>query len=484
MKHLFIIFSLLWGQLVFALDYGDEELARSLELLGAQIPESSEEFVELDPEIDKTIHFLGENDSFSKWSDISEEDFLSIDKWLKQRNLKDRNKYWLEKVTHSDHVELVGRVLKCSGLCHKYGKNKKVRARYQSHIHEGDEIRTEENSSMLILLVDGTIIRLSADSSVSLNEFNISNKATLSIIRLNYGHMSLKQRSIDRVEPKDAPESDLSFGPFQLLEANREYYWQQEYQSLESERQKVRYQVMKNPGAQYQYITLNKMIDKNNKWFSKKQVKTIVYSATASFYLEGNNLDLFYELGKKSYFYLTSHNQERKDFVQLRGYKNDEKHQPALNTWMITDENGTKMNEYADSHRFNVALMQTKRTPTVMLARELWIKKYSKPLFNPEIIPEVFAANLGYRLWDIERKDELKLRAEFAFEYIRRVETSNIIGLKSYYSEKVEEGFNPKYYAKSMKEHYLALRELSNIKRVKIKKMNRSQFYLWVLNNE
>lgn len=486
MKLIIVYFSLLWGATVLAMDYGDEELARTLKLLGAQIPEDSEEFVEVDPNLDKTIHFLGENDSFTGWSTVTEKEFLSIDKWLKQRDLKDRNKYWLEKVTHSDHVELVGRVLKCDGLCYKFGKTIKVRARYLTQIHEGDELRTSEGSAMWILLVDGTIIRLSADSSVSLNEINISKSEILNILRLNYGYMSLKQRSLSKEKFIDAPESDLSFGPVKLLEANREYYIRNEYKSLSGAREKVRYQVMKNPGASYQYKTLNKLIEKNNRWFSNKKVKTLVYSATATFYLEGQNLELFYELGKKSFFHLSSHkaSEKRLDFVQLRGFEHTKKYLPDYNKWYTTDQNGKEMTEVSQDHRLNAAMAQTMRVPTILLAREIWLNEYAKPLFNLDMSAELLAENLGYRLWNIEVENELSLRIDFAFEYIRRVETSNIVGIKSFYDEYPERGFTAKYYAKSMKEHYLALRKLSNINRVKIKKMNRSQFYLWVLQNE
>ncbi len=488
MKPILILITLFFSAMSYCLDYGDEAMAKELELLGAQIPDGDADFVEVDPDLDKTIHFLGENDSFSGWNKVSTEDYLSIDKWLKQRELKDKNKYWLEKVTNGDYTEKVGRVLKCVGNCYKYGETNKVKAQYLTQIHEGDELQTMKDSMLWLVMVDGSIIRLAAETSISINEINISRNRILSIIRLNNGYISLRQRSSQEFPEVNLPETDLSFSPLMLLEANRGYYIRKEYGSLEGEREKIRYQVMQNPGAQFQYRTLNRFIKKNNKWFEKKDIHTIVYSPTASFYLKKTDLDLFYELGKKSYFFLTSHEEkdERENFVQIRGYENAQKHFPEYKRWMQTDPDGRELADVQGDDRFrlNASKALTARIPSILLAREIWMHNYSRALFEKSLTPEMYARTLGYRLWNIENPKELELRQEFAFEYIRRVETSNIVGLKSFYNEYAEVGFTPSYYARSMKEHYLALRELNNRNKIKIKNMNRSQYYLWVLQHE
>ena len=70
----------------------------------------------------------------------------------------------------------------------------------------------------------------------------------------------------------------------------------------------------------------------------------------------------------------------------------------------------------------------SRKIPTILIAREMWLKKYSSHFFDPSIDSLYLAKVYGYRLWTDE---EIKLREKFLRIYIRRLETTNLLNTKS-----------------------------------------------------
>src|SRR5690606_4233162 len=104
-----------------------------------------------------------------------------------------------------------------------------VYAQYRSRIHEGDEIVTDKNSMAWVMLIDGTLLRISPNSSISFNDVNLSKQQTQFFMRLNYGHVYIQPRFSGKFEAQDMAETDGAFLPLLEKTANREFYMIQEY---------------------------------------------------------------------------------------------------------------------------------------------------------------------------------------------------------------------------------------------------------------
>ena len=92
--------------------------------------------------------------------------------------------------------------------------NGKISLKKNGHIKQGDLIETLRNGHAWLSLIDGTLIRMSPNSTFSIESFEISPSNILFFHRINNGNVNF----ISRDESSDAPlsvvESDRVFYPF------------------------------------------------------------------------------------------------------------------------------------------------------------------------------------------------------------------------------------------------------------------------------
>ena len=429
----------------------------------------------------------------TEWKKIDNAKWTSFGDWKKQRAAKDKLPSWRTLTRNAKSREIIARVIKCVGRCQYYRGLNVSTAQTLTTLREGDEFITAKDSQAWIVLMDGTIFRVSAKTSLTLNEVNLSLKQVSFLIRLNSGHVQFQSRLRGQFKTLNRPESDLVFSPLLVRQANREFYAINEYKKL-SKKEKFSYAVAANAGHAAQYLKLNDFLKSKDDVFSKRDSKVLLYTANLSLFTQNTHGSLFYSPRGKSVFKITNElenftsgdNRVQRARIQKRGYEVSGLDNIIFNQWYEVDAKGENIDTLSLAPRyFEASRSFLNRIPMIQLAREVFLEKYSLGLFSTKGTKSL-ARDYGYRLWDNSKRPELFLREAYLKEYIRRTETTN---LKSF--EKLSEILTPfefdrSYFQRAMNKHYKKIKDLHSLKNLKVRKLSHKKFYLWLLreNNE
>lgn len=476
----------------FALDEYDIELMDQFGILKSRVESDSDQWTSnylKKGKVGRNIISTRDKET-TVWKDLKEDEWLDINKWIAEREFKDSNPNWKDIVRNQQNREVIGRVIKCVGLCRNYRGVDAASAKHLTTLREGDEFLTEDNSYAWLLLIDGSLIRVSPKTSLILNEVNLSNTSNFIMLRLNEGIVHFQPRLNGKFLKKNLPETDTAFNPLLIREANREFHAINEFQALD---EKVRdlYLIKENPGADKQYELLNRFISEN-----PYQKSTKVLFVTPSYSLLSSNivLDLNYNINGKSFFrysenpkgFEAGENSRNKDIkLQLRGYNNDELNDISKNTWYEVNKDGSKFYS-TDSYprALDTVSAFTRRIPSILIGREVFMRKYFNDLIlKTNFDDEELLSEYNYRLWNVESKIELNQRVLFLLEWSRRVETSNLKNISKIFPIFDVKSVNNSYFALALGRHFSYLKKLYNDNRKSILYMNKSEFYLWLLRN-
>ncbi len=430
--------------------------------------------------------FKGQGKSLIDWK-VDHYMWLDFNKWKEQRAARDKLPDWKIKLREVQHVELIGKVIKCYGVCNVFRGRSDINADYMSRIYEGDEVITSEHSYAWVALADGSIFRLSPKSSITFNEINFGVKDYFYFVRLNHGHIHWQVRKSGHHKEENLAETDLLFYPLMLKEANREYFSILEYDKMDHD-QRLLYHTRKNPGHVSQYKKLNELLVEKSDVINSKNTKIFMVTANSSYFIENTHFDLFYATNGESKFrYRTSlegfeSTDERESNVTafLRGYNNREEKSLSEDTWYKVPRVGKSIEEEDFTDQFKTIDLFIKRTPTIHLARELIIREnFTHLLYDGDDASHI-STNFGYRLWDEDEK-EFNQRYKYLKEYTRRVETTNITSMNKVFKDRKPEDFDSSYYHRALSQHMKKLKNLYNKKRSVVPELNQLQYYIWIL---
>ncbi len=376
------------------------------------------------------------------WKKLNVEYWGDLATWKSERELKDQYPRWKVAFKQRALVELVGRFVDCVGECLSFRADGHAHMQYRSAIMEGDEIQTGKDSYAWIFLMDGTLVRLSPNTSISFKEINISSDRFLFHARLNYGNMLWMSRFRDKVEANNDRETDSLFLPLAYYEVNPPSRIQ-----MPKEDDLYAFLIEDNTNLG-QYIRLNNLLEENNKLMAQKRSTVFLTMPNGSLMAESPMVEMVALERGKSYLknrsfkmYNPEAAPEQKATFFFRGLLNREESEVALDTWYEVDADGRSISPYdAADLNFSFGEYLTKRIPSLMLAREMMIKDYSLPLFDPKI-DEVKLAGETYRMWNGPNKladDEIQKRLDFLKEYTRREETT-LQGVARLFNERLKE---------------------------------------------
>lgn len=433
----------------------------------------------------------GISQSVIDWDGQSTNQLLDFNYWKEQRGQKDNQPNWKTKLRDSRLLEPVGNVIQCVNICKVFRGVNSHFAQYLSKIYEGDEIQTMEDSYTWVLLVDGTLLRLSPKSSITFNEINVSKKKVFHNYRLNFGHLHWQHRQIGRYETQNLAETDQAFLPVLIKKANREYYQRQKFQQLD-DYGKMNFEISEYPGHIEQYEKLNELLQENKEAVLAKESEILISTANTTISAKNSIFDLFYEVSGNAYFRQLENvdgieNVENASVpmkVYFRGYSNRTKQEVEFNKWYEMQKNGREVKESTSAKSsFAILDLLIKRIPSIHLAREIMLRKYFEFYFwmPQDITSEKLALNFSLRLWDEDSADETTLRKKFLKEYIRRTETTNLSSLKRFYEGKKIFGFDTSYTQNAFNAYltYLKFRKTDHYRQVK--EMTDVQYYAWIL---
>lgn len=378
----------------------------------------------------KNYYYKGEKNSLVRWDKIDPVDFLDYDLWLQDTNLRDKWPQWEKTVREKRQRETVGKVVHCVGDCKNYRGVGFYNTQFRSSIREGDEIHTSSDSYAWIFLFDGTMVRLSPSSSVTFREINFGLEETFIHARVNSGNVLWLSRSQSKYLSTNERETDVIFFPLQFYAAmpisEKIDYDEDSLMNLLEESHTVK----------KQYQRLNKLIEENNKFFKKRKTYSFLVSPNGTVEGRDINVEFISLIGNRSYIKSRGHKKlglenELEDSVatfSFRGFENKKTQILEPDNWYEIDQKGRFINKYDKEKRFIVGELITKRIPTMLVARELLLREYSK-FSNYIDDAELLAKTYSYRQWGrfSNPKSDMSLRLIYLKEYTRRMETTTLL---------------------------------------------------------
>ena len=421
------------------------------------------------------------------WDEIESEEWFDFAKWKEARAYKDRNANWRAEAKVRNTVQVLGRVIKCLGDCRYFSGLNSSSARAKTRLREGDEFVTGDSSQAWISLFDGTLLRISANSSIGLHEMILTRDEVFYSLRLNHGHAILLDRRQGSYSALNRSESDTGFLPLVYAQANREYYAIEEYRSL-AEKQKLEHIIAPHFGYKRQYKKLNQLLGLKSRQATFKKTRILFNAPNFSLYTEDSNINIFanalgegfYNVKPEIVNFEPATTEKSIAKVMLRGYENKKLMSLNFNSWYKVGAEGEQVREENSNITSSLEMTWafTHRIPSILLAREILMQDYADSALTKTNDESNLLTN---DYWD---KNKLEQRIEFLFEHTRRIETTNIASLKKILPKQNIEQFAVSYYAESMKQHYSYLRKLYLPDRLKIREMTDIEYALWLRRNE
>lgn len=427
----------------------------------------------------------GQGYSIIPWSKQDPEEFLDITKWMLERNVKDKYPDWMIRLRDADHSELMGKVLQCKGTCFVYRGSNKARVQHLSRILEGDEFRTEKDTVAWIFTIDGSLMRISSEASVSFQEINVSTKEVFNLVRLNHGHIYWKPISANPEPDDPAPETDSYSLPLLVREANQEFF---ERQILKEQKPEERQQYV----AELSYYAVEDQVNKLNNLRQKNLTerrhssRLMIVAPNGSVVVRNDSFDFVHLTGGKSWFKKRSSEPEGFFNLHLRGYVATDVKQVTEQEWFEIEANGRSVTKLETvPGELQVLELLTKRIRTIELARQYWMKEFSIPMLSLAEDSQKIAREYGYKIWG----EEFEKRVDFLVEYTRRIETTNLRSVENLLVKLEENGEKPRkeltleMYNKSLNHYLLGLKSRYHKKNLRVREMNDLQYYVWILRH-
>ena len=413
---------------------------------------------------EENYYYQGMNKSMIEWDKLDPVDYLDYDLWLRDVKLKDKWPKWEKTAREKSHDEGIGKVLHCVSRCRFYRGVGFYSGQFRSTVLEGDEIHTGDDGYAWIFLFDGTMVRLSPNSSITFKEFNIGDKKNFIHARINSGNILWLSREREKFIETNERETDALFLPMSFYEAlpvsrGLEYDEDDLINSLEVSKSTLN-----------QYKRLNGLIEENNNYFEERSTLAFLVSPNGSVSGESLNIEFISLIGKEGYF-------KRRGYEQLglvgegkklpasfyyRGFDNKDTYEIEEGVWYKLGQKGREIDTYEAGRLFLMGELMTKRIPTIFVARELLLKNYSEFL-NKTDDERTLAREYGYRKWGAleDPSSDIKLRFDFLKEYTRRMETSNLLASQRL-REKLEASgeksddmtYSAKFFNRALVEYY------------------------------
>ena len=322
--------------------------------------------------------------------------------------------------------EDAGRVLACVGDCRISRQGGLAHVGYRSLIKEGDEIITNKDSYLWAYLFEGTLLRLSPNTSVSFREINIGTKENFLHARVDFGNVLWLSRHPQEFIEQKYKESDPIFLPLKLEQAN--------FKAKKSaiDEKNLFATIAKNNLSADKYSRLNQLIVKNNRDIFRKPTYSLIVFHNGT--VGGKNLsaEFLVFVGDKSYLKIRSFKQLKLKAASsseasvahfyFRGLENKREEELTTGQWYQVGVRGRAIDEY-QGKALAVGEFLTSNIPTILTARELMAQKYS-PFAHLTVDSKKLALQFGYRQWSPQEQQK---RLEYIREYTRRGETINLL---------------------------------------------------------
>jgi hypothetical protein len=378
----------------------------------------------------ETTKYRRDKNSLIQWDKLDPVDYLDYDLWLINTKLKDKWPSWEKTVREKRQKENYGKILHCVGTCRIYRGVGHYKTQFRSNILEGDELITDNDSYAWVFIVDGTLVRISPNSSITFREINIGVKETFLHARINSGNILWLSRKNDKYKVNNDRETDSIFLPLDFYEAMPIT----EKPVLDEENL---FKLLERTNTvEKQYLRLNSLVEENNKLIKNRKTYSFLVSPNGTVSGESLNVEFISLIGNESFVKarkntqlgLDTEDESKKAHFFFRGFDSKESEILDPGSWYRIGKKGRTLGKYFDTQLQQIGELLTKRIPSILVARELLLKRYGTYIsFTDD--SEKLARAFNYRQWGDRsvKKSDMSLRLNFLKEYTRRMETTNLV---------------------------------------------------------
>ncbi len=442
-------------------------------------------FAQKELKTETSFRFKGQNKSLFPWDKLDPVQFLDFNLWENELRKKEKTKDWSSYVHDKAQNEKVGIIMKCIGSCRLYRGIEYVEGQYRSSILEGDIVHTQKDSLAWVLLIDGSLVRISSHTSVSFNEVNFSKERLFFYVRLNEGHIYWKSYDNKPLKYSKLAETDPVFLPLMIPEANVQKYEREYYQKYKEDRELIlKARLDKEFYNKLIYNAANTMLKEESKEkIVRKETKVLFVSPVATLEMNNPSFHFLYVLGGEGHFY--PEGDVKETHLQLREDTAKTKNKLEANNWYGISSFGREYKKIEQDNRIlNMFNLSVKRIPSIILSREILFKGFFH--FFEELSQEKLAQDYGYRYWDDE---DITKHVSFLKHYAQEAEVGNLRSLRKLLAGNpvTLDGVPTKslqdvYNNFAIRRYYQSLSMSREVSHPYVKHYSSTEYYLWLLH--
>jgi hypothetical protein len=431
----------------------------------------------------KEIRYKGENKSLIQWRYLDAYDWLDYLKW--EENLKKRESMddFREMKRNASQQEIVGTILKCIGDCLIYQGTQPVNSQFRSRLREGEVLETTKGSHAWVLLVDGTLLRLSSHTTVSFNEINITDTQIFFYFRLNEGHIYWRSRMLDKLKVNSMAETDRIFLPLMIKEANKEFYQIDEFKTKEN---KELFVVTKEGVTEAHIKAINEYFKNSTPEAELKNTNLFLTMPNGNLKGSNSHFHAAYILGDKAYIFDESKRPANGQALKYmrRGFDEVKWKQLESDKWYELNRKGSDINPIEEKRTLAQFRFIVKRIYSIILGGEIFFKNRFEQLHNKTLTRRIIAESYGYKLW---KDRDINKHLEFLIESTQRSETANLVWLHSLLAKKdhkieVPLKLSNEYSESAINAYFNFLSGMRKTKHPFVHEYTKPEYYYWLLH--
>jgi hypothetical protein len=380
--------------------------------------------------------------------------------------------------------EQVGKVISCIGDCRVYRGAIAHGVRWLSRLVEGDEIHTGPRSYLWLMLIDGTLVRVSPETHVAILEVALTPTKAFFQARVAQGQVYWLPRDAQEVAPQLSRETDQLFLPLMDAGANLETFAREDYRKRDEFGRVTFWEAKEVPGLSAQYHELNRLLKENNDHFTRAHEAMVIFP-NGTVHTFGQPVHLFHMIAGPSWFKLGVAAGTAARFY-FRGYAVTKEDEPVADQWWEVHREGRQLGPPAEAPALLAASeLVVRRIPTFLLLRERWLRE-ARAFWVQVRVASAWVATKGQSLrvpsGHLVVADGPK-RIAFLKEHTRRLETTNLRSLHRLYESQGQLGFDGRFFGDALDAYFHHLKTAQGHAPTSVIDMSPLHYYGWMLIN-
>ena len=348
----------------------------------------------------KIVDLNKRNSTYFEKRSVDEQ--LSLKKWMKRnKQLEEAGYFSARRLDHKKVKNLVGKIIRKVGDVRVERDGALTKGSNGSFLYKGDTIETMETGASWVVLINGALIRVSPNSSISFSEYLFNETKMTFFVRLNFGELLGKLKSKNDYTIADKKFSDLAFEPVLSKEELSRFYKKRGENFF---------------GGKFDLTDLNQLVSStlSNDEVSASQLENVIYFITNNGLFETD--DGYYHLINIQERTLLNFSSSKNNGKFALTKFNPNKDDLENGKWYLFDDEGGRTTELMRDNEVPAKAILSELSPIYYL-RDKFLLGYGSLFSVLDFFPTLKLSN---SFWG----DKYSQRLEYLISFFRRSEAS------------------------------------------------------------